>query len=77
MGILGQVPVVFYSANSDISVVDIKRITKEVLDRIKRPKIFIKLDKIPTNAILKNDRKALKRLWKAEYEAKYKARYGL
>ena len=77
MGILGQVPVVFYSANSDISVVDIKRITKEVLDRIKRPKIFIKLDKIPTNAILKNDRKALKRLWKAEYEAKYKDRYGL
>ena len=77
MGILGQIPVVFYSATADISVSEIKRSFKESLDRVKRPKIFIRLDKIPTNAILKNDRNALKRLWKAEFESKYKDRYCL
>lgn len=77
MGILGQIPVVFYSSKSDISVVKLKQSLKDSLDRVKRPKIFIRLEKIPTNSILKNDRNALKRLWKNEFESKYRDHYLL
>ncbi len=63
LNVLGKIPVLFYTGSADFSI-ELKRQARLKLDRYKRPKMFIKLDALPVNAIAKVDRRKLRELWK-------------
>lgn len=70
LSVLGEIPVLFYVGNDSIDAATIKNEIRSHLDRFKRPKFIIKLDKLPVNAVSKIDRKKLREIWDKGYAQK-------
>lgn len=63
-GILGEIPVVFYTSETDTDEVEIKRHMERELELYKQPKNYVKINELPRNAMGKIDKKKLMEIWR-------------
>ncbi len=62
-GVMGEIPVLFYVADSSYSEPELIRYLSEKMEKYKLPKKFVAVESIPRNRMQKIDRKALHRMW--------------
>lgn len=63
-GILGEIPVLLYTAEGEIAPEDVREHMEKELELYKLPKIYKKLEEFPLNAMGKVDKKKLKEAWR-------------
>lgn len=62
--IFGNIPVLYYAVeNPELTEEHIKHIMRARLDRMRRPKFYIRLPELPKNGVGKVNRKELKQIW--------------
>jgi long-chain acyl-CoA synthetase len=60
---LGQIPVLFYVADSTYSEAELIKYLSQKMEKYKLPKRFVALEEVPRNRMQKIDRRELHRLW--------------
>ena len=68
-GILGQVPILFITADVGYDETEFKKYLAEKMERYKIPYKCILLDELPRNRMQKIDRKELRKIWSSQGDA--------